>query len=135
MPWQADATHAGFTTGEPWLPIGRSHPELAVDRQELQDNSTLACTRRLLALRRAEPALRTGELRFMDLADPLLGFERSAAERRIACIFNVSGAPASVDSEALVDGTVLASQDLRPGPISHASLGPYGYCILALGAD
>lgn len=134
MPWQADAKHAGFTTGEPWLPIGRAHPPLAVDRQEKQHDSTLASTRKLFALRRAEPALRTGDLSFMDFAEPLFGFERSAAGRRIACIFNVSAAPAGVDSEALIGATVLASQDYRPGTAGRASLGPWGYCIVALGA-
>ena len=34
MPWRHDAPGLGFTTGDPWLPIGPDHGDLAVDRQD-----------------------------------------------------------------------------------------------------
>ena len=39
MPWIADDHHAGFSTVEPWLPIGHDHYALAVDRQEGDEES------------------------------------------------------------------------------------------------
>lgn len=127
MPWQGGAPHAGFGTVEPWLPVGHGHAELAVDRQEADPRSTLAVARRLIALRRAEPALRTGSLRFLDLPEPLLGFERLNGARRIRCVFNVSSQPVSVGSE-LLRATPLAAEGYSPG---SGKLEPFGFCIAA----
>ncbi len=89
MPWRADAPHAGFSTAEPWLPVDPRHPPLAVDRQEQDDSSLLNLTRRLIALRRAEPALRLGTLRFLDAPTPLLAFERAHGDEVLTCVFNL----------------------------------------------
>jgi alpha-glucosidase len=131
MPWQAVAPHAGFSTVEPWLPVGRSHAELAVDRQEADPRSTLACARRLVALRRAEPALRTGAVRFLDLPSPLLGFDRSEGARRIRCVFNVSSQRVRVGSEWLGGATPLAAEGYSPG---SGTLESFGFCIASIDA-
>jgi alpha-glucosidase len=51
---------AGFTTGEPWLPIGEDAGRVNVEAEQGDEGSMLAFYRRLLELRRAEPALQTG---------------------------------------------------------------------------
>ena len=60
MPWHADAPSAGFSNVAPWLPADAAHRALAVDRQQADPQSLWNQTRRLLALRAAHPALRTG---------------------------------------------------------------------------
>lgn len=90
MPWLAEAPQAGFSRAKPWLPLDPRHRPLAVDRQEADPDSTLHVTRRLLALRREDPALRWGETRFRDLPPPLLGMERTYGNRRLLCLFNLS---------------------------------------------
>ena len=89
MPWRADAPHAGFSTAEPWLPIDPRHPPLAVDRQNAEPHSILNLARRLIALRRREPALRLGALRFLDAPDPVLAFERAHNGEVLTCVFNL----------------------------------------------
>ncbi len=89
MPWRADAPHAGFSTVEPWLPVDPRHPPLAVDRQEADAASMLHLTRRLMALRKAEPALRLGSLRFLDAPEPVLAFERTHGGDVLICAFNL----------------------------------------------
>jgi alpha-glucosidase len=89
MPWQAEAPQLGFTTGRPWLPLGPNHVRLAVDRQDADPGSLLAWTRRVLALRNASPALRTGHIRFLDAPGELLAFEREAEGERMLCAFNL----------------------------------------------
>ncbi|GLS00210.1 alpha-glucosidase [Brevundimonas denitrificans] len=93
MPWRADAPHAGFSTTEPWLPVDPRHPPLAVDRQDADPASLLNLTRRLIALRKREPALRLGSLRFLDAPAPLLAFERRAGDDVLTCVFNLGHAP------------------------------------------
>ena len=92
MPWRSDAPHAGFSTAEPWLPVDPRHPPLAVDRQQSDDTSILNLTRRLIALRRGEPALRLGALRFLGAPAPLLAFERAHDDDVLTCVFNLGHA-------------------------------------------
>ncbi len=89
MPWRGDAPYAGFSTAEPWLPVDPRHPPLAVDRQNTDGSSILNLTRRLIALRKREPALRLGSLRFLDAPAPLLAFERRLGEDFLTCVFNL----------------------------------------------
>ena len=89
MVWDAGAEHAGFSTAEPWLPIDPRHLGVAVDRQEAEADSPLNVTRRMLALRRREPALRLGGLQFVDAPDDLLVFRRSWEGRTLTCAFNL----------------------------------------------
>ena len=94
MPWQADAPHAGFTSGEPWLPIGANHRALAVDVQEGDPASLLHVTRRIIALRKASAALTHGRFELMTATDALLVFERVAETgERMLCAFNLGDAP------------------------------------------
>ncbi|MFL6845122.1 MAG: alpha-glucosidase [Allosphingosinicella sp.] len=89
MPWRSEAPHAGFSDSEPWLPVDAAHVALAVDRQEADAGSTLHLTRRLVALRKAREALRTGAIRRVDAPAPLLVFERGEGDERMLCAFNL----------------------------------------------
>jgi alpha-glucosidase len=89
MPWRSEAPNAGFSVGEPWLPVDPAHVALAVDAQEGDPNSTLNLTRRLVALRRAKPALRSGAIRRLEAPSQLLVFERGEGEEAMLCAFNL----------------------------------------------
>jgi alpha-glucosidase len=89
MPWSSTAPHAGFSTIEPWLPGDPRHLDLAVNRQEDAEDSMLNLTRRLIALRRALPALRHGDMRMIETPASVLAFERSNARDRVLCVFNL----------------------------------------------
>jgi alpha-glucosidase len=97
MPWAADAPHYGFTSGRPWLPVGPAHKGLAVSAQEADPDSTLAYARKFLAARKGEPALVTGEIKFVPTPSPLLAFVRVAGDVRTLCVFNLGRAAASFD--------------------------------------
>jgi alpha-glucosidase len=88
-PWQSAAANVGFSTAQPWLPFGAEHAALAVDRQCQDPNSQLALTRRLIAFRQRQPALRVGSLRFIDSGQDVLAFERRAASQTLLCAFNL----------------------------------------------
>ena len=97
MVWEEGAQHAGFTTGEPWLPIPSEHRRLAVSTQDHRQGSLLNHYRQILAFRRGERALVKGELAFTDVAvtsgptDDLLTFERRHGNETVFCAFNMSG--------------------------------------------
>ena len=75
MPWvpatQARST-AGFSDGVPWLPVHPDSERLAVAAQADDPASKLQLYRALIALRRAEPALREGSYRSLEAALRLL---------------------------------------------------------------
>ncbi|MDE2561608.1 MAG: DUF3459 domain-containing protein [Sphingomonadales bacterium] len=93
MPWHADRANAGFSEVEPWLPVDPAHNRLAVDRQDNDPGSTLASTRMFIAFRKAHPALRLGDIAFLDSPEPLLVFRRGAtgAAGGLLCLFNLGG--------------------------------------------
>ena len=80
MPWDASA-HYGFGPAgggaAPWLPTGPRAGRTVAD-QEADPDSTLQLTRRLIALRAAEPDLRRAPLRFAAAPPGVLVIERGA---------------------------------------------------------
>jgi len=120
MPWD-ETPNLGFTSGMPWLPPGGDHAALAVSRQEADPVSALAYTRKLLAARKAHPALRTGTLTL--LPGEGLAFVREAEGERIVCAFNLGADDLHLDlpapARALDLGTgaaQLAGSSLTLGP-------------------
>ncbi|MBI1392654.1 MAG: DUF3459 domain-containing protein [Alphaproteobacteria bacterium] len=89
MPWSSERANAGFSSGSPWLPVDPRHVDLAVERQAADPESMLHFVRRLIALRRTSPALRTGELKFIDADEPLLCFRRGSGDETLLCALNL----------------------------------------------
>ena len=121
MPWTSSAPNLGFSTGEPWLPIGDDHAGLAVDLQERSTDSVLNFTRACLAVRKSSAALRTGTMKVTESGGSLLIFERSASGERLRCSFNLSDreAPFAFGGKELI----------RAGDVDAATLGPYSAII------
>ena len=62
MQWDA-GPNAGFTTGTPWLPLADDWRTVNVAAERADPCSILTLYQRLIALRRAEPALSVGSWR------------------------------------------------------------------------
>ena len=60
----------GFTTGHPWLRFGADADRRNVAAQDGDEDSVLSTYRRLIALRRASPALRAGTLQLASVGTP-----------------------------------------------------------------
>jgi alpha-glucosidase len=118
MPWQSDAPYLGFSTAEPWLPVGKSHARLAVDRQDASADSLLQFTRNCLRLRRAHPALHHGSIKVTRADDRVLVFERAADGERLRCTFNLSDRPAAFD---LSGKKIITTGDLDDGMLGAYS--------------
>jgi alpha-glucosidase len=111
MQWD-DSENAGFTTGRPWLPVGADHREVNVAAQRDDPGSMLRFHRRLLALRRAEPALQVGEYRPAGQSGDCFAFVREHRGERLLVAVNLGHAPGSLDAEGVeVSGTVVFGTD------------------------
>ena len=104
MPWNA-SPGAGFTTGEPWLPLNADHASRNVAAQHAEPDSMLALHRRLLALRRATPALVRGTIEGVAAEDGVLRYVRSHDGQRVEVVLNLTATEREVGVAA---GTILA---------------------------
>ncbi len=123
MVWEGAAPAAGFSNGEPWLPVKEPQRARAVDLQETRNDSVLHAYRASLAFRRAHPALREGKTDFLDLPEPVLGLRRTVAGRVLTCLFNLGDRPLTlkVSGEARPEGPLVA--EWADGTLSLPSRG------------
>ena len=102
MQW-ADEPGGGFTTGEPWLPLGDT-AACNVASQREDPASTLHLVRDLIALRRREPGLRTGAYRSLPASEGVWGYARGDKH---AVALNLGREPARLE----LAGTVIIGTD------------------------
>jgi alpha-glucosidase len=99
MPWAPPSQAgpgAGFTTGQPWLPLTRDAERVNAATQASDPRSILALYRALLALRRDQPDLQDGPIAFAapDAAEPdVLRYTRGPA---LAVALNFAPEPRAV---------------------------------------
>ena len=108
FPWDAKAPMAGFTSaGEAWLPLDPAHAERAVSAQEGDPVALLAFTRKLIALRASEPALRLGEAEVLDAPPGVLAVKRREGDQTVLCVVNLCSTRASLISPDLAGADLL----------------------------
>ena len=107
MPWQADAPNLGFTSGQPWLPLGPQHARLSVSRQEKDRASPLHYARALLAARKEHAPLSSGTIDTIDCAAPVLAYVRTSEDANVLCVFNMSRAPARFEHNLVSGASAL----------------------------
>ncbi|MEN9559999.1 MAG: hypothetical protein RLZZ502_1210 [Pseudomonadota bacterium] len=125
MPWQADASDAGFGSGKTasWLPIEARHLPLAVNVQEGDAHSHLHFYRQLLRWRKGQQALIVGEIDLLPLQGEVLAFVRSHENERVLCAFNLGAQAVSVSAKgSLIDGSGLSGASLSEDTLT---LAPY----------
>jgi alpha-glucosidase len=87
MQWSGD-TYAGFSTVEPWLPVGADRDTANVATQSRDAGSLLTLYRRLLELRVAEPVLEDGVHEPLVAGPALVVYRRRSAARRLLVVLN-----------------------------------------------
>jgi alpha-glucosidase len=129
MVWEAASENAGFSTGKPWLPVPPEHRARAVDVQDGISGSILSRYRAVLALRREQPALVSGSIRFLDAEGDVLAFLRERDGEKLLCLFNFAREdavwPLPPDLGALRPLYPAGSQALSNGEISLPPLGGF----------
>ncbi len=120
---------AGFTTGEPWLPIATDAGRVNVEAQREDGGSMRAFYRRLLELRRAEPALQIGGYVPAGQRGNLFAFVRELGDKSFLIAVNLGSTRArlAIPKHLDVTGEVVLSTDPQRlgGAISqYVNLGP-----------
>jgi alpha-glucosidase len=142
MQWDGSA-HAGFTTaGKPWLPIPSSAATVNVEAELLDPNSILNAYKRLIALRRSQPALRDGDQLSVNNDDAdIFAFVRRAGGQAVLVALNMSAHPRTIAFHLENDGVagdhlrLLYGSGAGPAaqiPLSRVELAPFGALVAAV---
>jgi alpha-glucosidase len=117
MQWSADA-QAGFSSTAPWLPIADDYLSINVEAEQSDPSSMLSLVRRLLALRRSQPALTIGTYRTVHVAaENVLAYIRETAGVRVLVALNLGDQPTTIDlsTEGAGGGLVISTYLDRKG--------------------
>jgi alpha-glucosidase len=138
IPWRPPSEAgpgAGFTTGEPWLPIVAGAEQLAVARQDGDPRSTLNLVRRLAELRATLPVLQGGAQTMLDAGPDVLAWRRDDGAVRVVAAVNFAVAPVALAAD-VAGATLLVSTDpdRAAGPLGDGdlTLGPSEGVLLRL---
>jgi alpha-glucosidase len=117
LPWAGQEPPFGFSppaaSAPPWLPQPKEWRELTVEAETGAADSMLELYRSALAIRRSEPDLGDGPMRWLSSAEGVLAFDRGASVR---CVVNISARAAQLPAH---QGLLLAS-----GPLDGELLPP-----------
>ena len=100
MQWDASA-NAGFSSGQPWLPLADDFVHENVRNLEAEGASILNLYRALIRLRRNSPELVGGTYEPIAAKDSLLIYRRRTANSTVTVVLNLGGDPVSVASRAV----------------------------------
>ena len=134
MQWTAEP-NAGFCppSVRPWLPLGPDSSTRNVATEQADARSVLALHRRLIALRRAHPALSIGGYARVSVDDEVLSYRREHGAERVQVMLNFSHTTRQI---ACPDGQLLLSThlDRESSPVSGSlELRPDEGVIVGLG--
>jgi alpha-glucosidase len=137
MQWDG-SPHAGFTVGEPWLPISDDFAVVNVQSEGGDAASMLSLHRRLLLLRRSYPALSVGEFEPIAATGDLLVYLRQTQGERVLVALNLGAEPYSFSIDSLgAEGQILLSTYLdrnHERTMSSIALRPDEGVIMSLSA-
>jgi alpha-glucosidase len=140
MQWNA-SPKAGFTTGNPWLPLPASAPVYNVEVESAKPDSIYQVYKHLLALRKSDAALRDGDYGSIDVKeDHIFAFRRhvqsAGGDETVIVALNMSAQPRTVSIDANGTGEVLyrspssnTGEDNQKLQLNHVSLEPFGFII------
>ena len=120
MQW-CDEPHAGFSRAEPWLPVADDYSRVNVEAERDDPRSMLTLYKRLIDLRRGEPALEIGRFEPVESSGDVLAYIRRArsGESSFFVALNLAASPVSLH---VPSGRVTLSTLLDRGgePVSGA---------------
>jgi alpha-glucosidase len=90
MRWD-NSRYGGFSTASPWLPQDKAHRNVASLRAD--ERSILHLWRRLIALRKEQPALINGEWEPLRSRNDILAFRRRLPNTTVLALLNLKRDP------------------------------------------
>jgi alpha-glucosidase len=103
---------AGFSAGDPWLPVGSQAATVSVAAQRDDPASMLSLFRRLVWLRRGSPALHGGDYRSLPEAPGgCYAYLRAAGDERLLVALNFTGEALEYQVDGPAHGRLVVGTD------------------------
>ena len=141
MQWSADA-NGGFTTGEPWIPVGKSVGTINAEQALEDEDSVFYYYQKLIALRKEHAIIAEGDFKMiLEDHDQVMGYTRTLGNEKLVVLTNFYGQDASVALPAeLMAGaetaSVLISNYKEAASFKQEmTLRPYEAVVFALKSD
>ena len=142
MQWD-DSSQAGFTNGDPWLPVHEDYETENASSEAADQASVLSWYQKLVAFRAENTVLLDGDYEeYLADSEQIYAFTRQNSEERIVIMVNFTGSEAAYDPEKAglkTDKTEVLlssyedSKDARPASIGV--LRPYEAVIIQSRAE
>lgn len=127
MQWDASA-HAGFSAGQPWLPVNPNHLWLNAEAQTGAPDFVLSHYQALIRLRHELPVLADGDFTPLFADDPQLwAYTRADGDATLLVIANCGRAPRTVDIGPQWEAAELLLGNLPGTPAGSTSLELQGW--------
>ena len=129
MQWE-DAPGAGFTTGEPWIPLNPNYRLINAADQADREDSIFACYRQLIRLRKEWPVFVKGRFVPLDEENPrIFSYERRMEQPdqkggRLVVVCNFYGEKEKLSEDLPLEGMKLIFSNY-PGREGEKELLPY----------
>ncbi|OUN75741.1 alpha,alpha-phosphotrehalase [Faecalibacterium sp. An58] len=131
MQWDG-TTHAGFTTGTPWIGVVDNYPAINAAAQVDDPDSVYSYYKKLVALRKQHRVISEGQIEFLYKDDPdLLAYRRWDGDSQLLVLCNLTGheAPVQLPAQWQDAGVLLGNY---PDAAPAAALRPYEALVLSL---
>lgn len=132
MQWDSSA-HAGFTTGTPWLKVGKSYETINVETEK--SGKIFPFYQALIKLRKEFPIIAAGDYKaaYAD-SDKVYAFERQLGDQKLLVLNNFFADPVSLElPEVYQTGQVLISNYEQPQLGAAVTLQPYQTLAILVG--
>ena len=129
MQWSA-GENAGFTDGEPWIPVNPNHDEVNVEDERDDPNSVFNYYKALIRVRDENDVLVYGEYDLhLPRHDDLWVYTRTLGDERALVALNFADEPVRFDPPKQLVGadaeTLIANYDADPDEVATTMLQPY----------
>ena len=127
MQWSA-GEGAGFTSGTPWLQINKNHTEINAEADMASEDGVRAFYKKMIALRKATPALLEGSFGELYARGSVYMFERILGDERYVAAMNFSGRETKLPVEA---GASVAISNYPEDTQADAPLRPWEFRLIS----
>ena len=127
MQWRGDQAHAGFTAGQPWIPVNDNFTEINVAQNLAEEDSVFATYQQLIQYRRDHDIVVKGDFQLLYPDHPaVFAYKRQWQDDAFVVFANVSEEEQTVDvAELSLNDVIINNYDEVEVRDGQLTLEPY----------
>lgn len=127
MQWRGDQAHAGFTVGQPWIPVNDNFTEINVDQNLAEKDSVFATYQQLIQYRKDHDIVVKGDFQLLYPEHPaVFAYKRQWQDDAFVVFANVSEEEQTVDvAELSLNDVIINNYDEVTVRDGQLTLAPY----------